>query len=155
MKKLLVILPLFFIGCAVDNPTKIKEFTKCYIHKLPAPFWVCFNTTFMSVGKVHSKKISTLSKQEAYAIGIKLLNEKLLIKTKDFLRRLNIKEFDFNKIKSFIVTNALDDGSWYDKKTNILYVKVIIDKKEFKNYLFSLIKGYDKKVLEVAFDESF
>jgi hypothetical protein len=157
MKKLFLILPLIFIGCSVDNaPAKVKEFTKCYIHKMPAPFWVCYETTFMSVGKVHTKKVTRLAEQEAYAVGIKNLSEKIVIKTKEFLNKLNCKDKTIlAKVKSFVITNAVSDGTWYDKKMQILYIKVTIDKNEFKNFLFSQLKGYDKKVLEVAFDESF
>jgi hypothetical protein len=156
MKKVLLILPLVFLGCSVSNaPTKIKQFTKCYIHKLPAPFWVCYENSFMSVGKIHTKEVSRLSQQEAYSVGIKSLSEKILTKTKDFLRRLNTTKNILDKVKAFVITNAVNEGNWYDKKTQILYVKVDIDKEQFKNFLFSLLKGYDKKVLETAYEESF
>lgn len=157
MKKLLLVLPFVFIGCSVNNaPVKIKEFAKCYIHKLPAPFWVCYKNAFIDVGKVHTKKITRLSEQEAYAVGIKNLTEKILSKTKKFLKKLDYKdEKILQKVKSFVIMNAIEDGVWYDKKVHILYVKVVIDKKNFKNFLVSNLKGYDKKVLEVAYDESF
>ncbi|GAX86919.1 conserved hypothetical protein [Lebetimonas natsushimae] len=157
MKKILLILPLVFVGCSLTNaPAKVKEFTKCYVHKIPAPFWVCYETNFMSVGKVHTKKNTRLAEQEAYAVGMKNLSEKILIKTKEFLRKLNCKDKSvLAKVKSFVITNAVSDGTWYDKKTQILYVKVVVDKNEFKNFLFNSLKGYDKKVLEAAFNESF
>jgi hypothetical protein len=87
---------------------------------------------------------------------MKALSDKLLVKTKMFLEKLNYKDKKIlEDVKSFIIMNAINDGFWYDKKTQILYVKVVIDKKEFKKFLFNELKGYDKKILEVAFDESF
>jgi hypothetical protein len=157
MKKVILIIPILFVGCSISStPKKVKEFTQCYVHKIAAPFWVCYETPFMSVGKVHTQKVTRLSQEEAYAVGMKSLSAKILIRTKEFLKRLNIKDDSIlKKVKSFIIMNALTDGYWYDKKTKILYEKVVIDKNEFKNFLFSLLKGYDKKVLEVAYEESF
>jgi hypothetical protein len=161
MKKIFLVLPFVFAGCSFNSVNtasmKIKAFTKCYVHKLPAPFWVCYETSFMSVGKIHTKKVSRLSQQEAYAVGMKNLSEKILIKTKEFIKKLNVKNDKdiLANVKSFVITNAISDGFWYDEKTNILYVKVVINKDEFKNFLFNELKGYDKKVLEVAFNESF
>jgi hypothetical protein len=157
MKRVALIIPLVFIGCSFNNAqSKVKAFTKCYVNKLPAPFWVCYETSFMSVGKIHTEKVTRLSQQEAYAVGMKALSDKLLVKTKMFLEKLNYKDKKIlEDVKSFIIMNAINDGFWYDKKTQILYVKVVIDKKEFKKFLFNELKGYDKKILEVAFDESF
>jgi hypothetical protein len=157
MKKLIFIVPFVFIGCSVNNaPVKVKEFAKCYIHKLPAPFWVCYENSFMSVGKIKTAKKTRLAKQEAYAVGMKNLVQKLVKNTKKFLKKLDYKdEKILQKVKSFVLMNSIDDGSWYDKKEHVLYVKVVVDKNDFKNFLFNELKNYDRKVLEVAFDESF
>jgi len=154
MKKLLFVIPFLFLGCATSN--KVQKFTKCYIHKIPAPFWICYQSTFLSVGKTYTKKFNRLSQNEAYADGVSILTKNIFRKTEKFLEKLNIKNQDILKqVKAYVITISIDDGNWYDKKNHILYVKVIIDKNSFKHYLFSLIKGHNKKDLEIAFDESF
>jgi len=154
MKKLLLVIPLLFLGCATTN--KVQKFTKCYIHQMPAPFWICYQSTFTTVGKTYTKKFNHLSQNEAYADGVSILTKNILLKTEKFLEKLNIKNKDILKqVKSYVITTSIDDGNWYDKKNHILYVKVTIDKEAFKQFLFSLIKGHNKKELEIAFNESF
>ena len=93
MKKYLFLLPLAFVGCTFTQTSKkVTSFTKCYVHQLPAPFWICYQSSFMSVGKVHTQEISRLKQEEAYAKGVNNLVEKLIIKTKKFLERVEIKK---------------------------------------------------------------
>ena len=93
MKKIYFLLPLIFWGCSFTNTTqKVKKFTKCYVHQIPAPFWVCYQSLFLSVGKVHANKISRLKQEEAYSLGVSELIAKLQAKTKLFLRKLNVKD---------------------------------------------------------------
>jgi len=156
MKKILLA-PLIFIGCSVSTtPTKIKEFTKCYINKISAPFWVCYQSPFIGVGKIYTKNFNKLKQEEAYSIGISELFFKLQTKTKLFLRKLDIKNAKLiNKVKDFVILNAVLEDSWYNQKDQMLYVKVIVDKKEFKKFLFNELKNIDKKTLETAFNETF
>jgi len=154
MKKLLFVLPLLFLGCATSN--KVEKFTKCYIHKIPAPFWVCYQSDFVSVGKIYAKTFNRLSQDEAYADGVSILTKNILLKTEKFLKKLNVKNKDILKqVKLYVITTSIDDGNWYNEKNHILYVKVTIDQEAFKHFLFSLMKNYNKKELEIAFDESF
>jgi len=154
MKKLLFVIPFLFLGCATSN--KVEKFTKCMIHNIPAPFWICYQSAFTTVGKTYTKKFNRLSQNEAYADGVSILTKNILLKTEKFLEKLNIKNKNILKqVKSYIITTSIDDGNWYDEKNHILYVKVTIDNDAFKQFLFSLLKGYNKKELEIAFDESF
>ena len=157
MKKLLLLVPFIFIGCSVSNTsTKIKKFTKCYINKIPAPFWVCYQSPFVGVGKIHTKKFNRLKQEEAYSIAISELYLKLQAKTKLFLRKLDKKnEKIIDNIKDFVVLNAVLEDSWYNQKEEMLYVKAIVDKEEFKKFLFNELKDIDKKTLETAFNETF
>jgi len=157
MKKIFLLVPLMFIGCSVSNTsTKIKEFTKCYINKLPAPFWVCYQSPFIGVGKIYTKKFNRLKQEEAYSIAISELYLKLQTKTKLFLRKLGKEnEKIINKVKDFVILNAVLEDSWYNQKEQMLYVKVTVNKEEFKKFLFNELKNIDKKVLETAFDETF
>jgi len=151
----LLLVPLLFIGCASINQTSknIKNFTKCYIHKIPAPFWICYQSSFMSVGKVKAQKLSRIKQEEAYSQGVSDLIAKLQSKTKLFLRKLDIKGNDILKeIKSFVIVNAIQKETWYDKKNKMLYVEVIVDKKEFKKFLESKVKT---KNFEEIFNETF
>ena len=98
MKKIYFLLPLIFFGCSFTNTTqKVEKFTKCYVHQIPAPFWVCYQSSFLSVGKVHVNKPSRLKQEEAYSVGVSELINKLQIKTKLFLRKLNIKNDELIK----------------------------------------------------------
>ena len=93
MKKTYLLLPLIFLGCTFTNTTqKVKEFTKCFIHQIPAPFWVCYQSSFLSVGKIHTNKFSRLKQEEAYSVGVSELIAKLQAKTKLFLRKLDIND---------------------------------------------------------------
>jgi len=155
MKKLFLLLPLMFIGCTVfPTPTKIKEFTKCYINKIPAPFWVCYRSSFISVGKVYTKKFNRLEQEKAYSMAVSELYLKLQAKVKLFLRKLGKENKKIiNKVKDFVILNAILEDSWYNK--HMLYVKVTINKEEFKKFLFNELKNIDKKILETAFNETF
>jgi len=157
MKKLFLLVPLMFIGCTVSNTsTKIKEFARCYINKIPAPFWVCYQSPFVGVGKIYTEKFNRLKQEEAYSIGISELFLKLQTKTKLFLRKLDKEdEKIINNIKDFVILNAVLEDSWYNQKEHMLYVKVAINKEEFRKFLFNELKDIDKKTLETAFNETF
>ncbi|ACM93086.1 putative lipoprotein [Nautilia profundicola AmH] len=157
MKRLLFLAPLIFLGCSVSNTTtKVTEFTKCYVHQLPAPFWVCYQSSFLSVGKVHADKLNRLKQEEAYSLGVSELVAKLQSKTKLFLRKLGLEDKNIDsEIKDFVILNALQGDSWYSKDEKMIYVQVKIDKEEFKKFLFDKCKKIDKKVLENTFDETF
>jgi len=156
-KFLLLWVSLVFIGCSVSNTTeKVQNFAKCYIHKLPAPFWVCYQSSFLSIGKTHSDKLSRLKQEEAYSLGVTDLISKLQSKTKLFLRKLDVKNDKLiTKVKDFVVLNAIQGDSWYDKKDKMIYVQVKLNKDEFKKFLFDDLKNKDKKVLENTFYETF
>jgi len=157
MKRLLFLIPAFFIGCSISNTsTKVTKFAKCYIHQMPAPFWVCYQSPFLSVGKVHAQKITRLKQEEAYSLGVSELIAKLQSKTKLFLRKLAIEDKNIDsEIKDFVILNALQGDSWYSKSEKMIYVQVKIDKDEFKKFLFEKCKKIDKNVLESTFDETF
>ena len=157
MKKLFYLIPFIFLGCSISNTTtKVSEFTKCYVHQIPAPFWVCYQSSFLSVGKVHADKHTRLKQEEAYSLGVSELIAKLQSKTKLFLRKLGLSDKKINsEIKDFVILNALQGDSWYSKKDKMIYVQVKIDKEEFKNFLFEKCKKIDQKVLESTFDETF
>jgi len=155
MKKSIFILPLIFVGCTFTQTSKkVTSFTKCYVHQLPAPFWICYQSSFISVGKVHTKEVSRLKQEEAYAKGVNDLVEKLSLKTKKFLKKLKIKEDILSDIKAFVVLNAIETNTWYSKKNQMLYVKVEVEKDKFKKFLFSKLK-VKKETFEEAFDEVF
>jgi len=158
MKKLFFILPLVFLGCSFTNTsTKVKEFAKCYVHQMPAPFWVCYQSSFLSVGKVHADKLTRLKQEEAYSLGVSELISKLQSKTKLFLRKVGMDDkVDLDgKIKDFVILNALQGESWYSKKEKMIYVQVKIDAKEFKKFLYENLNGVDKEEFQEAFDETF
>ncbi len=155
MRKILFLLPLFFLGCSVSDTTvKVKKFTQCYVHKLPAPFWVCYQSSFLSVGKVHVTKLTRLKQEEAYSLGVSELIAKLQSKTRLFFRKLNItdKKID-SEIKNFVILNAIQGDSWYDAKEKVIYVQVKINKSEYKKFLFEKF-GKNPK-FKSAFDETF
>ena len=134
---------LLFAGCSTvqENVKKVKNFTKCYINKMPAPFWVCYQSDFMSVGKVYTKTPSRLIQEEAYSKAINDLISKLQNKTKILLKKANINNKDIlEKVKNFVIINAIEGDSWFDKKNHILYVQASIDKDEFKNFLKQQLK---------------
>ena len=157
MKKLFLLIPLMFVGCSVSNTsTKIKKFTKCYINKIPAPFWVCYQSSFISVGKIYTKKFNKLKQEEVYSVAISKLYSKLQTKTKLFLRKLGKENKNIvKKVKDFVILNAILEDSWYNKKEQMLYVKVAVNKEEFKKFLFDELKNIDKKILETTFNETF
>jgi len=157
MKRLLFLLPAFFLGCSISNTTvKVKKFTKCYVNQIPAPFWVCYQSSFLSVGKVHTDKLTRLKQEEAYSLGVSELIAKLQSKTKLFLRKLALidKKID-SEIKDFVILNALQGDSWYSEKEKMIYVQVKIDKDEFKNFLFEKFNKVKKEELQRTFDETF
>jgi len=155
MKKLFLLAPLIFIGCTFSN-TPTKDFTKCYINKTPAPFWVCYQSPFVGVGKIYTKKFNRLKQEEAYSIAISELYLKLQTKTKLFLRKLDKEnENIINKVKDFVILNAVLEDSWYNQNEYMLYVKVAVNKEEFKKFLFNELKDIDKKILETTFNETF
>ena len=161
MKRYLLLIPLVFLGCSVSNTSeKIKNFTKCYIHQMPAPFWVCYQSSFISVGKVFTDKVTRLKQEEAFSNGVADLIHKLQNKTKIFLNKLDITDENtansiLESIKSFVIINALQGNSWYSKKEKMLYVEVKVDKNQFEKYLLNELKNVDKKKFEIAFNESF
>ena len=157
MRRLYFLIPLFFFGCnALNTVSKINNFSKCYVHKIPAPFWICYNSSFLSIGKVHSEKLSRLKQEEAYSLGVSELIGKLQNKTKLFLRKLGLEDKKIDSdIKDFVILNALQGESWFDKTDKMIYVQVKLDKEEFKNFLSKKYKNIDKKVFERAFNETF
>jgi len=132
---------LILTGCSsIQKTTKnIQNFSKCYVHKIPAPFWVCYQSSFLGVGKVSTGKFSRIKLEEAYSQGISILIATLQSKTSLFIRKLDIDKQKSSKIlddiKKFIIVNSNEGKYWYDKKNKILYVQVFIDEKEFKNFL--------------------
>ena len=155
--RILLLIPMIFIGCASVNQTSknIKNFTKCYIHKIPAPFWICYQSSFMAVGKVKSNKLSRLKQEEAYSAGVSDLIGKLQSKTKLLLRKLGVDNKKIlEKVKNFVIINAIEDGMWYDRKNKMIYVKVVVDKDDFKKFLKNNLK-VDNKKFEEIFDETF
>ncbi len=146
---------LIFAGCSAvqESVKKVKNFSKCYINKIPAPFWVCYQSYFMSVGKIYTKQPSRLAQEEAYSKAINSLIQKLQVKTSSFLQKANINNKSIlNDVKNFIIINAIEGSSWFDKKNNIIYVQESIDKNEFKNFLKQKIKI---KNFEQLFYETF
>ena len=123
MKPYLWLIVPLFIGCSssVSNTSiKIKNFTKCYIHKIPAPFWICYQSSFQSVGKVYTPSVSRLKQEEAFSIGVSDLINKLQAKTKLFLRRIGLEDSKkekqiLNKVKNFVIINAIQGDTWYSK----------------------------------------
>ncbi len=158
MKKFLFLSSLLiFTACSNISQTtsQIKSFAKCYIHKLPAPFWVCYQSSFMSVGKIKASKDDRLNEEVAYSEGINNLIFKLQSKTSLMLKKLNIKNKKLlNEIKQFVIMNAIQKSSWFDKKNHMLYVDVEVDKNEFRKFLEQKLK-IDKKIFKDIFDESF
>ncbi|WP_456479690.1 hypothetical protein [Nautilia sp.] len=157
MKRLFLIIPALFLGCSVSNTTtKVREFTKCYVHQIPAPFWVCYQSSFLSVGKVHADKQTRLKQEEAYSLGVSELIAKLQSKTKLFLRKIGVKDKHIDsEIKDFVILNALQGDSWYSEKEKMIYVQVQINKDEFEKFLFEKFKKIKKEELKSAFDETF
>jgi len=154
-KSLFLSVMLIFAGCSAvqESAKKVKNFSKCYINKVPAPFWVCYQSEFMSVGKIYTNKPSNLEKEEAYSIGVNDLIKKLQNKTASFLKKLSIKDKSILKdVKNFVIINAMEGNSWFDKNHHILYVEVSIDKRKFKNFLKSEIKHKD---FEKYYNETF
>ncbi len=157
MKKLLF-LPLVFVGCSLTTTTqKVKNFATCYINKIPAPTWVCYQSSFLSIGKVHTDSFTKLKQEEAYSLGVSEFVAKLQSKTKLFLRKLNIDDKEILKeVKEFVILNAIEGDSWFDKKSKMLYVKVEVSKDEFKKFLYSKLKTKVKKsTFLMMFDETF
>jgi len=109
----------------------------------------------MAVGKVKSNKLSRLKQEEAYSAGVSDLIGKLQSKTKLLLRKLGVDNKKIlEKVKNFVIINAIEDGMWYDRKNKMIYVKVIVDKDEFKKFLKNSIK-MDNKKFEEIFNETF
>ena len=155
MRTLIFSIALLLSGCSAvnENTTKIKNFYKCYIEKIPAPFWVCYQSSFMSVGKVYTEKPSRLKQEEAYSQAVNDLIAKLQNKTSKLLKKANIKDKSIlNDIKNFVIVNAIEGNSWYDKKHHILYVEAKVDKDEFKKFLKEKLKIKD---FEKLFNETF
>jgi len=154
-KSVFLSLILLLAGCSAvqENAKKIKNFSKCYINKIPAPFWVCYQSDFLTVGKVYTPKFSRLKQEEAYSVAINDLIKKLQMKTSIFLKRLNLKDKSIlNEIKNFVIVNAIEGNSWFDKKHHILYVEASVDKEQFKNFLKEKLKI---KNFEKYYNESF
>ena len=151
---------LLFTGCSVVQKTtkNVQNFSKCYIHKIPAPFWVCYQSSFLGVGKVNSEKFSRIKQEEAYSQGISSLIATLQGKTSLMLRKLNTKKKISDKIlkdiKKFIIVNANEGKYWYDKSNHILYVQAYVNANDFKNFLFKELKT-DKKRFEKLYNETF
>jgi len=156
MKNLIFLIALIFGGCSVSNTSlKVTDFAKCYIHKIPAPFWVCYQSSFIAVGKVHGDKLNRLKQEEAYSLGVSEMIKKLQAKTSLMLRRLGIKKDLSEKVKNFVIVNAVEGESWYSTAEKMIYVEVKLDKNEFKKFLFEELKNVNKEKLENAFDETF
>ena len=154
-KSVFLSLILLLAGCSAvqENAKKIKNFSKCYINKIPAPFWVCYQSDFLTVGKVYTPKFSRLKQEEAYSVAVNDLIKKLQMKTSIFLKRLNLKDKSIlNEIKNFVIVNAIEGNSWFDKKHHILYVEASVDKEQFKNFLKEKLKI---KNFEKYYNESF
>ncbi len=148
---------LIFTACSnvAQTTSKIKSFTKCYIHKLPAPFWVCYQSSFMSVGKIKVSKNNGLNEEIAYSKGLNNLILKLQRKTSLMLKNLNIKNKKIlTDIKRFVILNSIQGHNWFDKKNHILYVEVEINKDNFRKFLQQELK-INKKLFKDIFDESF
>ena len=146
---------LILVGCSAvrENVKKVKNFSKCYINKLPAPFWVCYQSDFMSVGKIFTKTPSRLKQEEAYSIAVNNLIQKLQNKTKIFMQKVSLKNKKLlDDVKNFVIVNSIEGNSWFDKKNHILYVEASIDKDEFKNFLKEKVKIKD---FEKNFNETF
>ncbi|WP_457564836.1 hypothetical protein [Caminibacter sp.] len=161
MKRWLVLIPFLITGCSFTNTTtKVTNFAKCYIHQIPAPFWVCYQSSFQALGKVKTDKVTRLKQEEAFSVGMTELITKLNAKTMLFLRKIGKDDKHTldrikNVVKNFVVVNAIQGASWYSKKEKMLYVQVKIDKDAFKKVLLSQFKNIDKKTLQAAFDEVF
>jgi len=154
-KSVFLSIVLLFAGCSAvqESAKKVKNFSKCYINKISAPFWVCYQSTFMSVGKVYTTKPSRLKQEEAYSVAINDLIKKLQTKTSNILQKANIKDKSIlNEIKNFVIINATEGDSWFDKTNHILYVEASIDEDEFKNFLKEKLKI---KNFEKYYNESF
>jgi len=154
-KSIFLLIVLIFVGCSVapQKTKKIKNLSKCYINKTEAPFWVCYQSTFSSVGKVYTSKFSRLKQEEAYSISVNNLIQKLQNKTFKLLEKLNIKDKSILKdVKSFVIINATEDNHWFDKNRHILYVKASINEKRFKEFLKDKIKNKD---FEKYYNETF
>jgi len=154
-KSIFLSVVLLFAGCSAvqESAKKVKNFSKCYIDKMPAPFWVCYQSTFMSVGKVYTAKPSRLKQEEAYSVAVNDLIKKLQAKTLILLEKANIKDKSVLKnIKDFVIISAIEGDSWFDKKNHILYVGASIDKEEFKNFLKEKLKI---KNFEKYYNETF
>ena len=161
MKKTLFLASvLIFAGCSAVQKTskKVQNFSKCYIHKIPAPFWVCYQSSFLGVGKVSTNKFSRIKEEEAYSQGISILITTLQAKTSLMLRKLNLDKKISNKIladiKKFVIVSANEGKYWYDKNNKILYVQAYINENDFKNFLFKELK-IDKKRFEKLYNETF
>ena len=157
MKYALYFVPLLFLGCGVSEvQQKVKNFTSCYVHKMPAPFWICYKSPFLSVGKVKAKKDDLLKKEEAYSLGLTNLIDKLRKKTDLLLKKLKIKNKNIlENVKNFVMLNASQKDFWFDKNENFLYSLVTVDKDKFKKFLFSALKSVGKKEFESGFNEVF
>ena len=151
---------LLFAGCSVVQKTtkNVQNFSKCYIHKIPAPFWVCYQSSFLGVGKVFTEKFSRIKQEEAYSQGISSLIATLDSKISLMLRKIDIDKQNSDKIladiKKYVVINANEGKHWYDKNNHILYVQAYIDKNDFKKFLFKELK-IDKKRFEKLYNETF
>ena len=156
MKKTLFLsIILLFAGCSAvqESAKKVKNFSKCYINKIPAPFWVCYQSLFMSVGKVYTSKPSRLKQEEAYSTALNNLIQKIQNKTKIFMEKAGIKDRNLlDEVKNFVIINAIEGNSWFDDKNHIMYVEASIDKEEFKNFLKEKVKIKD---FENIFNETF
>ena len=153
MKKYILLASLLFVGCSSiqSNVEKVKNFSKCYVHHIPAPFWVCYQSTFLAVGKVYTEKVSRLKQEEAYTKALNELIQKIILKAKK-LKEYN-KKIDLKEIKNFILVNAIEKDTWYDKSNHILYVETVIEEDDFKAFLASKFK--DKKEFEKLYNEIF
>ena len=118
---------------------------------MPAPFWVCYQSTFLAVGKVYTEKLNRLKQEEAYSKALSELVEKITLKVKK-LQEYN-KNIKLDEIKNFVLVNAIEKDTWYDKKNHILYVEAALDEDEFKEFLASKFK--DKKEFEKLYNEIF
>ncbi len=151
---------LLFAGCSVVQKTtkNVQNFSKCYIHKMPAPFWVCYQSSFLGVGKVNADKFSRIKEEESYSQGISSLIATLQSKTSLLLRKINADKKTTAKIlsdiKKFVIVNANEGKYWYDKKNKILYVQAFVDEKEFKAFLQKELK-IDKERFEKLYNETF